>query len=273
MTHEEIANDVLGDYTDTPSSTEQISESSSQADNLSEYDIIDVQRSRFSSALWFNNIKQEQVLLIGAGGIGSYVAFLLGRIGIKHLILFEFDRVDMVNLAGQLYTLNDISKPKIDVISEKLQQYSGFYNISKFEESYTSESMAYDVMMLGVDNMSTRWTAFNNWRDLIETKTIEDKSKCLFIDGRLDAEEFQVFCIQGDDEDSIKKYINNYLFQDWQAPNSQCSYKQTAFTANMIGSVMVNLFINFVVNETCEGFRSLPFKVSYNAATMLFKME
>ena len=70
------------------------------------------------------------------------------------------------------------------------------------------------------------------------------------------------------------KYENNYLFNDSEAEETVCSYKQTTFCANMIASVIVNLFVNFVANE-CNPLipRDLPFLTRYDASTMFFKTE
>lgn len=86
------------------------------------------------------------------------------------------------------------------------------------------------------------------------------------------AEEFQVFCIKGDDQFNIKKYREEYLFSDEEAEETICSYKQTTFMANMIASVMVNLFVNFIANQ-CNPIidRDVPFYTSYNAETMYYK--
>lgn len=43
--------------------------------------------------------------------------------------------------------------------------------------------------------------------------------------------------------------------------------------ANMIGSIMVNLFVNFVANEVAENLRDLPFFTSYVGDSMMFKTE
>lgn len=42
--------------------------------------------------------------------------------------------------------------------------------------------------------------------------------------------------------------------------------------ANMIGSIIVNLFVNFIANQ-CDPLidRDLPFYTEYNAETMYFK--
>ena len=96
---------------------------------------------------------------------------------------------------------------------------------------------------------------------------------CLFIDGRLAAETFQVFCIVGNDTASIDRYTKEWLFTDAEADATQCSYKQTTFMANMIGSIMVNLFVNFCANQTNVLIpRDVPFMTEYTAETMYFKV-
>ena len=87
-------------------------------------------------------------------------------------------------------------------------------------------------------------------------------------------EEFQVFCMRGDDSFNIKRYSKEYLFQEWMAESVACSMKQTTYCANMIGSVMVNLFTNFVANTLNPLIdRDLPFKTYYDASMMYFKTE
>lgn len=86
------------------------------------------------------------------------------------------------------------------------------------------------------------------------------------------AEEFQVLCIKGDDEFNINRYKDEFLFSDEEAEETICSYKQTTFMANMIASVMVNLFVNFIANR-CNPIidRDVPFYTSYSAETMYYK--
>ena len=101
-----------------------------------------------------------------------------------------------------------------------------------------------------------------------------EKANCLYIDGRLAAEEFQVFCIKGTDDYLMKKYEENWLFDDREAEETLCSYKQTSFCANMIASVMINLFVNFIANK-CNPIieRELPFYTNYDAERMYLKTE
>ena len=70
-------------------------------------------------------ICDSTVCLIGAGGTGSYLALAMAMIGVEHLVLIDFDRVELSNTARQiLYDESDVGKYKIDVAKEKLQKYN-----------------------------------------------------------------------------------------------------------------------------------------------------
>lgn len=227
--------------------------------------------SRFSGAEWYNQIQREKVILAGVGGIGSYIGFLLGRLNIDKLTIFDDDVVDTVNLSGQLYSIENVGQKKVDALSSMIINYANFYKISAQGRKYDELSPSGPVMICGFDNMVARNIFFNSWLTYVNNHE-EDKHNCLFIDGRLAAEEYQILCLRGDDEYSINKYREEFLFTDAQADATLCSYKQTSFMANQIASNMVNLFVNFVANK-CEPIieRYLPFYTEYNAETMFFK--
>ena len=229
--------------------------------------------SRFSSALWFDTVQSMTVTLAGLGGIGSYVAFLLSRLNIRMLNLYDDDIVEAGNLSGQLYSNNDIGGAKVSKIGNMLSNYSNYYSYNSYNERFTEHSAPTDIMICGFDNMEARRTFYNRWRQWVDSKTEEAKKDCLFIDGRLAAESFQVICIKGDDAYNMKRYEQEFLFDDSEAEQTICSYKQTTFMANMIASVMVNLFVNYCAN-LCDPLipRDLPFFTEYTAETMFFKV-
>ena len=228
--------------------------------------------SRFSSATWYLNIQTKTVLLAGIGGIGSYVGFLLSRLNIGRLIIYDDDIVDTVNLSGQLYSSNQISLPKTSSLVDMMSNYSEFRRVTAMREKFLITSPGTEIMICGFDNMTARKNFFAVWKNLVMNTAKQERSKFLYIDGRLAAEEYQVFCLIGSDSYSIEKYENEYLFSDAEADETICSYKQTTFMANQIASTIVNLFVNFVANQ-CDPIidRYLPFYTEYNAETMYFK--
>lgn len=236
--------------------------------------LVDEATSRFSSAIWYDNIKKKTVTLAGVGGIGSYVGFLLARMKPAFMFIYDDDIVEAVNMSGQLYGQSDLGRPKVSALAGMIRNYAGYGNVFAMTERFTDESEASDIMICGFDNMAARRLFFNKWVNHVQSKPEEERKNCLFIDGRLAAEEFQILCIKGDDEYNINRYNDEFLFSDAEADETICSYKQTTFCANMIASYMVNLFVNFCANQ-CEPIidRDLPFLTTYNAETMYLKTE
>lgn len=229
---------------------------------------------RFSSAIWYEAIQSKTIILAGVGGIGSWTALLLARLRPKVLYMYDSDTVDATNISGQLYSYADIDKHKVRSMSDIAKNFANYYSVCAIEDRFTEQSVPNDIMICGFDNMEARTTFFRTWKSHVESKSENERANCLFIDGRLAAEEFQVLCIKGDDTYNINRYETEFLFSDEEAEETICSYKQTSFMANMIASVMVNLFVNFVANQ-CNPIidRDLPFFTTYNAETMFYKTE
>ena len=234
--------------------------------------------SRFSSAVWFEKVQEKRIILAGLGGIGSYVAFLLSRLRPAQIIMYDDDVVEEANMSGQLYSCNDIGKSKVKAMTDMMHSYSNFYHSIALTERFEVTSEAADIMICGFDNMEARKAFYMKWFKRVSTLPKKERKHCLFIDGRLAAEELQVLCIRGDDTYNMIRYNREWLFSDDQADSTQCSYKQTTFMANMIGSIMVNLFVNFCANDI-EGEnapaieRDLPFLTTYDASMMMFTTE
>lgn len=237
---------------------------------------VDETTSRFSGAIWYEEIQKQTVTLAGVGGIGSYVGFLLGRLKPQRLIIYDPDRVETLNMSGQLYGQTDVGNYKSVALANMVRNYANYNNIVALNDRFEADSEATDIMICGFDNMTARRTFYEKWKQKVLSYPAgsDNRKKCLFIDGRLAAEEFQVLSIQGDDERAMVEYEDKWLFSDAEAEETICSYKQTTFMANMIASVMVNVFVNFVANQ-CGPIidRDVPFFISYDASTMFTKVE
>lgn len=232
---------------------------------------MDVSTSRFSGAIWYSKIQEQEIVLAGIGGIGSYVAFLLGRMKPRKLIMYDPDAVERVNMSGQLYGEGDLRELKVSAMRGMLINYCG-YAADTLAKPYEENSSVRPIMICGFDNMQARRLFYNRWKGEIATHI--NKDEYLFIDGRLAAEEYQVFAIQGNDDRAMKEYEDKWLFSDEEAEETICSYKQTTFMANMIASTMVNIFVNFIANLCNPPFpREVPFFTSYDASTMFTKVE
>ena len=70
-------------------------------------------------------LKDSQVLVIGAGGLGSPIAIYLTLAGVGTIGIVDFDTVDVTNLQRQILHQNDdIGRPKVESAKETLLAYN-----------------------------------------------------------------------------------------------------------------------------------------------------
>lgn len=228
--------------------------------------------SRFSGTEWYNEIQKQRIILAGCGGIGSWTILQLARMNPSALFMYDDDVVEQANMSGQLYCIDDIGKAKVDAMADMIKSYTTMRNIYAIKDKFTTNSEAGDIMICGFDNMEARRIFFVAWHNHVMTKPEEERHKCLYLDGRLSINTLQVFCITGDNDWAMKEYTDKYLFTDAEAEETQCSLKQTTYLACMIGSMIVNLFTNFVANLLNPVISyDLPFFTEYDAQNMIFK--
>ena len=230
--------------------------------------------SRFSGTEWYEEVKKQSIIFAGIGGIGSNAVFQLSRLSPELIVLYDDDVVDASNLSGQFFNLNQIGMAKVDAAHVNIQEFSTANRIYAVKKRFSLEERTSNIMMCGFDNMEARRAYFSAWQAHVNCLEPSERKKCLYLDGRLSIDLLQVFCITGDNTYAMKKYRDEYLFSDEEAETAVCSLKQTTYMACMIGSIMTNLFINFVANQLDPIIPyQLPFFTAYNAQHMIFNVE
>ena len=102
-------------------------------------------------------------LVVGVGGLGCAAAAYLASAGVGHLIVCDFDTVDLTNLSRQLlFGPADVGEPKALVAEQKLSQQNPDVRISaipdRLDDALLAEMVGQvDVVLDGTDNFSTRF--------------------------------------------------------------------------------------------------------------------
>lgn len=81
------------------------------------------------------------VAIAGLGGLGSNVAYALARIGVGHLHLIDFDRVDITNLNRQQYFMEHIGMYKTDALKGLLLKINPYLEIKTDCIKVTEENL------------------------------------------------------------------------------------------------------------------------------------
>ncbi|MCC2254495.1 sulfur carrier protein ThiS adenylyltransferase ThiF [Ruminococcus sp. CLA-AA-H200] len=74
-------------------------------------------------------LDSARVAVAGLGGLGSNVAFALARIGVGHLHLIDFDKVDLTNLNRQQYFMRHVGMNKTDALKGELLDINPYLDI------------------------------------------------------------------------------------------------------------------------------------------------
>jgi adenylyltransferase/sulfurtransferase len=131
----------------------------------------DQQLLRYSRQIMLNDVDIEgqekllaaRVLIVGLGGLGSPVAMYLAAAGIGHLILADFDRVDLSNLQRQIaHTMARIGQTKVQSAAQTLNELNPETKVTCVTDVLAEETLIaqignVDVVVDCCDNFATRF--------------------------------------------------------------------------------------------------------------------
>ena len=108
-------------------------------------------------------IIDSTMLIIGMGGLGSPTALYLAAAGVGHLIIADFDQVELSNLQRQIiHRTADIGEDKVDSAKVKLLELNPNITVTVANEIMHSDNLAslikdVDIVLDGTDNFESRF--------------------------------------------------------------------------------------------------------------------
>jgi adenylyltransferase/sulfurtransferase len=106
---------------------------------------------------------KSNVLIVGAGGLGSPIAIYLAALGIGNIGIIDKDNVEISNLSRQIiFSTNDIKKSKSTVAINKLRKINPDIQVRSFNKKLTIKNINqiaknFDLIVDGSDNFRTRF--------------------------------------------------------------------------------------------------------------------
>jgi adenylyltransferase/sulfurtransferase len=108
-------------------------------------------------------LADARVLIIGLGGLGSSSSVYLAAAGVGHLVLVDFDEVDISNLQRQIvHATKDIGRLKVDSAAEHLLELNPEIQVTKIDHRIENEELEEQIKSSSVvldcsDNFQTRF--------------------------------------------------------------------------------------------------------------------
>lgn len=109
-----------------------------------------------------NDLSSKHALIVGAGGIGTYVGLNLAIMGIGKIDVYDPDKIDAHNLNRQLLYYGRVGYQKAATFHERLQRINPRINIQSHDVLFTEDTSRavhpkqYDVIFSCLDSFSGR---------------------------------------------------------------------------------------------------------------------
>lgn len=180
---------------------------------------------------------EQNITIIGAGAIGSWVALSLAKMGFGAIEVYDDDVVSVENLASQFYPHTGINEKKVVVLDKMIEDFTGF-SINTKTERFTNQ-FTKGIIIAAVDCMTARkqiWEAAKS-------------NKCTaYIDPRMGAETMHLYIMDATNVKDIESYEKT-LYSNEDAEHERCTAKTTMYCANVLAGLVVAGVKNVVCKE------------------------
>lgn len=203
-------------------------------------------------------IERKKILLIGVGGVGSYVLEALIRNGFYDITIVDFDTIDLSNLNRQLITdSTNIGKYKVDEAKKRALLINPNINIQAINEKLNKENLRnllnqnFDYIIDACDTLDVKFALMEN--------SLHYSYKLISSMGtakKTDPTKLEITTLDKTNNDPIARLLRNkvrkahinkkiYVVSSAEVP------KQINMlgTANLVPSVAGLLCVSFIFND------------------------
>lgn len=216
---------------------------------------------RSDEILNVTKIRDKTIHIIGCGATGSHLAVQLIKLGANKLFLWEFDTVEEHNLTNQIWEYQDISKPKLDVLIDKLLKINPYIPKDNLiaKGKWDGEFLE-GIVFCCVDSMELR-------KEIYEINQYNPNLELMF-DPRLGSTTGSVYTYEWTEhniEELIK--LSNFKDDEMDVERSLCGTPINIGTTlqAVVNNLLIN-FINYLNNEPYYQqiyFEPLKYKTTY----------
>ncbi|WPX09145.1 sulfur carrier protein ThiS adenylyltransferase ThiF [Anaerocellum danielii] len=127
--------------------------------------LFDLMLKNYFDEKMLEKLSKVKILVIGCGGLGSNIAVMLVRSGVKNLTIVDFDKVDISNLNRQNYFFYQTGQEKVSALKDILEKINPYVAVKalnmKIDESNIDDLiLQHDIIVEAVDGEQTKMLIF-----------------------------------------------------------------------------------------------------------------
>lgn len=184
------------------------------------------------------------ITIIGLGGIGSWTAFGLAKMGCEQLKLIDQDTVEKHNSASQMHPISLSGETKTESLAKSIEDHTQIIpqvRACKWQDVLTvGEPLNTGIVISALDSMEER----KSLASYFKSKGFPD----LYLDGRMGGELFILFSVLGKDEATQKKYLESFE-KNIKVHQEKCTERAIVYNTYMAAAIIINAVKRYANGE------------------------
>jgi hypothetical protein len=191
--------------------------------------------------------------VIGVGGIGGPLAWILAKMGCKDITLYDPDTVEQHNLPNQFFQLKDVERTKVEAVKDNIFLFAEC-DITAVPEKFQDQPLS-GIVISGVDSMASRQTI---WREVRYNMEVP-----LYIDGRMGGEILQLYIVRPSMLEDVERYEES-LFSDEESSDLPCTAQSIIYSVVVLGGLIASQVKKWIRKEKHNH------EITFDLSTMTF---
>jgi molybdopterin/thiamine biosynthesis adenylyltransferase len=185
-------------------------------------------------------LKDRCVTVIGVGGIGSFSALCLGKMGVDRMELYDEDGVSPENLPNQFFRTDDVKEFKVNALRQILNEFTdtGVYAVN---QKYIKQRLS-ETVIVATDSMPSR--------RLVWEQFLKQKQAKFLIEARMGAELGMVFTLRKDSKPWKKDcaYYESRLYSEKTVKPLPCTAKSIIYNVLTIAGAICRAYKGLITD-------------------------
>lgn len=192
------------------------------------------------STLINSKMYETDVIIVGVGAIGSHLAEILGKLGIRKVEIYDDDNVESHNLPNQGFRLHDLNLSKVEAVKRNVTNGLDVEVVAYSFRVCDDSVLNQPIVISCVDSMAGRKAVF---------KAVKNSPKVeAYIEARMGAEYCEVFCIDPQNSE-LTDWYEKFLYDDSEVAPVRCTEKATIYCAAGCAAIIAAKIKNIVNGE------------------------
>lgn len=203
----------------------------------------------------------RNIIIVGAGSIGSYATLALAKLGFQNLFVIDDGMVEEENLAPQFYGTKDIGLYKVKALKKAIKAQCNIeITALDFRLDDTTKAVVNDITQMGtnttnkpivvvaVDSMFVRkWIHNNMYRN------------SGLVDARMAIEFLAVYSMVGSEK--ARESYSKTLHSDDDSVQEACTNKAISYTSLIAGGLVAKCVLDRL-KGTAQDFQVINFDIN-----------